>query len=207
MVNPKMVCSYRSSCLDLPVALVDCQMKGYESRLNHVCQGEYVDMHAIDLDGAKRKICHNCVDDLWMGGKPKKLNMAQHSTVYRTDESEEDKEEVEGTVHFNGGDEVNIVPFVYPRGTVSVSSLGSFSSVGSSSKPSHPSLSLSLGARHIEEYFKKKRGRKRRPINLQQEKARHEEHMKRDKMVVRANLIVGYCELIPMESWDEFSAL
>ena len=53
--------------------------------------------------------------------------------MYRTDESEEDKEEVEGTVHFNGGDEVNIMPFVYPRGTVSVSSLGSFSYVGSSS--------------------------------------------------------------------------
>ena len=33
----------------------------------------------------------------------------------------EDEEEVEGTVHFDGGDEVNIVPFVYPRGTVSVS--------------------------------------------------------------------------------------
>ena len=29
-------------------------------------------------------------------------------------------------MHFNGGDEVNTVPFVYPRGTVSVSSLGCF---------------------------------------------------------------------------------
>ena len=62
-------------------------------------------------------------------------------------------------MHFDGGDEVNIVPFVYPRGTVSVSSLGSFSSVGSSYKPSHPSLPLYLGARHIQEYFKKKRGK------------------------------------------------
>ena len=44
----------------------------------------------------------------------------------------------------DGGDEVNYVPFVYPRGTVSVSSLGYFSSVGSSSKPSHPYLPLSL---------------------------------------------------------------
>ena len=38
----------------------------------------------------------------------------------------EDEEEVEGTVDFDGGEEVNYVPFVYPRGTVSVSSLGSF---------------------------------------------------------------------------------
>ena len=43
---------------------------------------------------------------------------------------------------FDGGDEFNYVTFVYPRGTVSVSSLGSFSSVVSSSKPSHPSLTL-----------------------------------------------------------------
>ena len=33
-------------------------------------------------------------------------------------------------MHFDGVDEVNIVPFVYPHGTVSVSSLGYFSSVG-----------------------------------------------------------------------------
>ena len=36
---------------------------------------------------------------------------------------------------FDGGDDVNYMPFVYPRGTVSVSSLGSFLSVDSSSKP------------------------------------------------------------------------
>ena len=47
--------------------------------------------------------------------------MVQHSTVYRTDELEEDEEEVGGTVNSDGGDEVNYGPFVYPRGTVSVS--------------------------------------------------------------------------------------
>ena len=62
-----MVGFYRSYCLDLPVALVDCQMKGRESRLHHVCQGEYVAMHAIDIDGAERNICHNFVDEIWMG--------------------------------------------------------------------------------------------------------------------------------------------
>ena len=31
--------------------------------------------------------------------------------------------------------------------------------------------------------------------------------MKRGKVIVLAKLVVGYWELIPMESWDEFSAL
>ena len=118
--------------------------------------------------------------------------------MYRTDESEEDKEEVEGKMHFDGGEKVNIVPFVYPRGTVSVSSLGYFSSVGSSSKPSHPSLPISIRSRHIQEYLKKKRGRKRKFIKPHQDKARHEERMKQDKLVVQANLVVGYWELIPL---------
>ena len=67
------------------MALVDFQMKVRESRLHHVYQGEYVAMHDIDIDGAERKICHNCVDELWTGGKPKKSKNVQHSTVYRTD--------------------------------------------------------------------------------------------------------------------------
>ena len=79
-----------------------------------------------------------------MGGKFEKSKMMQDSAVYRMNELEEDEEEVEGTVDFDGGEEVKYMPLVYPRGTVSVSSLGSFSSVGSSSKPSHPSLPLSL---------------------------------------------------------------
>ena len=117
-------------------------------------------MHEIKLDGSERKICPKCIDDLWMGGKFEKPKMMQDSTVYRMDELEEDEEEVEGAVNNDGGDEVNYVPFVYPRGTVSVSSLGSFSSVGSSSKPSHPYLPLSLVAHNGQEYFKRKRGRK-----------------------------------------------
>ena len=61
-----------------------------------------------------------------------------------------------------GGEDVTIVTVVYTCGTVSVSSLGSFSSVGYSSKPSHPSLPVSVGARHIQEYLKDKRGSKRK---------------------------------------------
>ena len=86
-----MVCSYRSSCLDLPVALVACNTKGCELRLHHVCQGEYVAMHEIKLGVSERKIFRQCVDDLRMGGKPDKLKMVQHSTMYRTDESGETK--------------------------------------------------------------------------------------------------------------------
>ena len=98
------------------------------------------------------------------------------------------------------------MPFVFPCGKLIVSSLGSFLSVGSSSKPSHTSLPLSLGAHNIQEYSKRKRGRKRKFIKPQQEISRQEERMKRVKVIVRANWVVGYWELIPMESRDEYSA-
>ena len=81
-------------------------------------------------------------------------------------------------MNLDGCDEVSIVTFVYPRGTCSVLSLGYFSSVSSSSKPSHPYLPLSLGARYIQEYFKNKRGIKQKIIKPQQEKTIHEEGMK-----------------------------
>ena len=51
-------------------------------------------MHEIKLDGAERKICRYFVDKLRMGGKPDKLKKVQHSTLYRTDELEEDEKEV-----------------------------------------------------------------------------------------------------------------
>ena len=81
-----MVCSCSYSCIDLPVVLVDCHMKGCELLLHHVYQGGYVAMHEIDLDGAELNIFRDCVDELWMGGKPEGMNKLQHSTVYRTDE-------------------------------------------------------------------------------------------------------------------------
>ena len=46
------------------------------------------------------------------------------------------------------GDEVIIVPFIYPCGKVSVSSLDYFSSIVSSYKTSNTSLSVSFEARH-----------------------------------------------------------
>ena len=86
-----MVCSYSSSFINLTVALVDFQVEGCASRLHYVCQGEYVAMHDIDLDGAERKICCDCVDELWMGGKPEKLKKVGYITVYKKNELEEDK--------------------------------------------------------------------------------------------------------------------
>ena len=80
-----MVCSYHSSCLEFNVMLVDFKMEGCASRLHHVRQGGYVVMHEIDLGGAERKICCDCVDKLWMGGKPDKLKKVGHNTVYSTD--------------------------------------------------------------------------------------------------------------------------
>ena len=81
MANLKMVCSYRFYLLDLPVALVNFHMKGCKSCLHNLCQGEYVAMHEINIDETERMICHNCVDELWMGGKPDKLKKSQHSPV------------------------------------------------------------------------------------------------------------------------------
>ena len=74
---------------------------------------------------------------------------------------------MEGAVLGGGGDEAHKIPVVYPRGVVIISSIGSFSSVGSSSKPSFTYLPLYLGARHIKDYFKKKKGRKRKFIKPQ----------------------------------------
>ena len=57
---------------------------------------------------------------------------------------------MQGTGFGGRGDEVSIMPVSYLFGTVSVSSPGYFSSVGSSSKPSHPSLLISLVPFHIQ---------------------------------------------------------
>ena len=51
-------------------------------------------INEIYLDGADRNICCDCVDKLRIGGKPEKLKKLVHNTVYRMEESEEDKEEV-----------------------------------------------------------------------------------------------------------------
>ena len=53
------------------------------------------------------------------------------------------------------GNEVSVMPVVYPCGTIIVSSLGYFSSVVSQTKPSQPSLPLSLVVHLFQEYFKK----------------------------------------------------
>ena len=35
--------------------------------------GGYVAMHDINIGGAERNIFLNCIDELWMGGKPEKF--------------------------------------------------------------------------------------------------------------------------------------
>ena len=84
----------------------------------------------------------------------------------------------------DGGEEIIIATVIYPHGTVSVSSLGYFSSVGPSSKPSRPYLTISLGSLQMKDYCKNKKGRKRKLIKPQQEKARQEDQMKRRKVIV-----------------------
>ena len=93
-----------------------------------------------------------------------------------------------------------------PHDSVIVSSLCSFSSVGSFSKPSRSSLPLSLGARHIQEYFKKKGGRKRKFIKTQQEKARCDDWRKQIRVKVQAELVVGFSKLVPLKQGADNSA-
>ena len=77
----------------------------------------------------------------------------------------------------DGGENVTTVPIVYPRGAVSVSSFGYFSSVGSSSKPSHPFF-LSLSYQNTFKIISRIRGGGEKILKPQQEKYRHEERMK-----------------------------
>ena len=86
------------------------------------------------------------------------------------------------------------MPGVYTCGMVIVLSLSYSSSVGSSSKPSHPYLPVSLVARHIQEYFRNNSGRKRKSIQLQDKKARHEVRMNQSNLIVQEKLVVGYWE-------------
>ena len=48
---------------------------------------------------------------------------------------------------------------------------------------------------------------KQKPIKQHQEKASHEYQIKQSKVSVQAKLVVGYWELIPMESWAGLLAL
>ena len=68
LTNLTLVCSYRSSCLDFSVALVECQVEGCSRRLHRVCWGEYMLLKGFDFDGGERKICRDCVDELGGGG-------------------------------------------------------------------------------------------------------------------------------------------
>ena len=116
-----MVCYCHSSCIDLTVALVDCQAKVCASRLHHVCQGGYLAVHEINLDGAERNICRDYVGKLQMRSKPKKLKKVGHNNVYRTYELEGDEEELKEEVLGDGDEDFSTVPVAYHRGTVSVS--------------------------------------------------------------------------------------
>ena len=95
------------------------------------------------------------------------------------------------------------MPVVYHCGKVSVSPLGSFLSVGYSSKPFNHALPVSIIEIHIQEYFNNNRGRKRKLIKPHQEEANHEDWINQSKVISQAELVVGYWDLIPIESGTE----
>ena len=74
----------------------------------------------------------------------------------------------------HGENEFSIMSIVSTCGLVRVFLLGSFTSVGSSFKPSYYSLPIYPGALNIQDLLNNKTERKRRLINPQQDKARHE---------------------------------
>ena len=95
MNNLTMVCYDCSSCIDLPVALVDFQLEGCPLRLHHACQGGYVLFYDIYFEGEERKICCKYVEKLGGGGgKSEKLNKVGYSTVSKTVELEKEEKEV-----------------------------------------------------------------------------------------------------------------
>ena len=81
-----------------------------------------------------------------------------------------------------GGDKVCMNYVVSPHGTVCVSS----------SKTYHYFLTFSLGALHINNLFKKKRGGDRRFIHPRQDNAKRKERRKKINLTVRAELVVGF---------------
>ena len=75
---------------------------------------------------------------------------------------------MEGKVIGGDGYKFSIMNVVYPCGMFSFSSLGSFLSVVSYYKTSHPAIPLYLGLQHMQEYFNNKRGRKQKYIKTQE---------------------------------------
>ena len=86
MTNPMMVCSYRYSCIDLPVALVDFKEEGCPLHLYPIFEGEYVVLNDINFDGEERNICRDCVNEIRGGGKSETSKKVGDSTVYGTDQ-------------------------------------------------------------------------------------------------------------------------
>ena len=85
MPNTMMVCSCRYSCLELPVALVDCQVEVCPLRLNHICQGEYVLLNDIDFYRVERNIFRDCVDKILGQIKSETSKKVGDSIVYGTE--------------------------------------------------------------------------------------------------------------------------
>ena len=186
------VCSYRSSCLYLPVVLVDCQVEGHPLRSHHICQGEYVVLNDIDFDGAERKIFRDCVDAIQGKGKSETLKKVGDSTVYGTDESEEDKEKWRGKCLEEAV--MRPVPCLLftPMGK-----LVSHHSVLFCLLVHHinllilPSLSL-LEYTVFKGISRRRGGGEKKHIKPQEEKDRHKEKRKQMRVTVQAKLVVGY---------------
>ena len=66
-MNPKTVCFYHYSCLDLPMEIFDCWLGDCPFLLHLVCQGGYAPLYDIYFEVGEKKTCHDCVGKLGGG--------------------------------------------------------------------------------------------------------------------------------------------
>ena len=110
----------------------------------------------------------NCVDKIWGGGgESEKSNKLGDITVAKIIELDYYGEEVEGAVLGYGCDQVIIMSVFLPVSQLASCQLVIFFLLVLLLNLLILPLPISLGARHIQEYFKNKRERKQKFINTQ----------------------------------------
>ena len=61
------MCSYHFSCIVFLLGVDGFQVEGCLQNLHHIFQVDYEILNGIDFDGEGRKICLNCVENIWVG--------------------------------------------------------------------------------------------------------------------------------------------
>ena len=200
-----MECSYRSECMGLPVAVVDCQVDGCGGRLHHVCQGEYMSKHGMDLGGAEKKMCRSCVD-----GSNKKKDEKARGTKERYEGKEKGVEERsrEGGAEGSGGGEVEGDEEVR---VVSVFGVAASASQVSRKRSKTHQISCSSGASSIVDFFGRRRGRKKTFYKPNQKKMKQRRRVGGggvgQELLIRLKKVDGGWEVVEKEEEEDWMDL